>query len=221
MRARLILLLLSCGLAAISGACGASKLDDSSGSGGSAGGATATGGRSGSGGTGMAGSPGSVTFVMATPPGFSFCDQLSCAGGPPHLTITDAAGHPVQWSAGRCGTTDCQTCQQLACPLVAVLCPAPQGIVYTGGTTTWDGSYLADSTCGSAHTSCSQPRFAAPGQYIAQFCATPGEVTQPDGGFFPMCTATGTIQCVRAAFDFPSASSVQLTLPAPGSTLVP
>jgi hypothetical protein len=209
MRARLSVFLLSCGLAVASGACGASKLDDSSGSGGSAGGATATGGRSG----GTAGSPGSVTFVMTTPPGLAYCDQLSCAGGPTHLSITDAAGSAVHWPAGQCGTTECDTCQQLACPLVAVLCPAPEGVVYGGGTTTWDGAYLADSTCGSAHTACSQPRFAAPGRYLAQYCATPGDVTHPDAGFFPICTATGATQCVQVPFDFPSATPVQLALP--------
>ncbi|HVT07191.1 MAG TPA: hypothetical protein VHO67_07025 [Polyangia bacterium] len=219
MGARLTLLLLSCGLAVASGACGASKLDDSSGTGGSAGGATATGGH---GGGGTAGSPGSVTFVMSTPAGFAFCDQLSCASTTTHLSITDAAGHAVQWSSGLCGTTDCRTCQPLLCPLVqAGLCPAPQGVVYSGGTSTWDGSYLASSTCGDAHTSCSQPQYAAPGRYLAVFCATPGEVTQPDAGYFSVCTATGTVQCVQVPFDFPSATPVQLVLRPPGSTLVP
>ncbi|HSS37490.1 MAG TPA: hypothetical protein VLT58_01860 [Polyangia bacterium] len=171
---------------------------------------------------GTAGSPGSVTFVLATSPGVSFCDQLSCASQPTHLSITDASGRPVDWSNGRCGTTDCTTCQQLLCPLAApVLCPAPEGYVYTGGTRTWDGSYLATSTCGTAHTSCSQPTFAAPGRYVAQFCATPGEVTQSDAAYFPVCTATGTVQCVEVPFDFPSATPVQLTLAAPESTLVP
>ncbi|HVY40419.1 MAG TPA: hypothetical protein VHM31_20915 [Polyangia bacterium] len=207
MRARLSLVLLSCGLAVVSGACGASKLDDSSGSGGGA----ATGG---SGGTGTAGSSGSVTFVMSTPPGLAYCDQLSCAGGPTHLSITDAAGRTLYPSAGICGTTDCGTCRALVCPLTGpVFCPAPEGVVYAGGTTTWDGSYLADSTCGSAHAACSQPRFATPGRYVAQYCATPGDVTHPDAGHLPICTATGATQCVQIPFDFPSGTPVQLILP--------
>ncbi len=141
MRAFLTLVLLSVGLGMASAACDASKLDDSSGSGG----ATGSGG-----GGGTAGAPGSVTFVLATPPGVAFCDQLSCAGGPTHLSITGPDGQVINTSTGLCGTTDCATCQQLLCPL---LCPAPEGVVYTGGTSTWDGSYRATSTCGTAHTS--------------------------------------------------------------------
>jgi hypothetical protein len=216
MRASLTPLVLSCVLALASGGCGASKLDDPSGSGGSGGAAAGTGGSGGSGGS--AGSPGSVTFMMTTPGSLAFCDQLSCAGGPTHLSIKDAAGVAIHWEAGRCGTTDCETCQQLLCPL---LCQAPQGVVYTGGSVTWDGSYLADSSCGSAHTSCSQPRVVAPGRYVAEFCATPGDVTKPDGSYLSMCTATGPAQCAQVPFDFPSSNPVQLTLPAPDATLVP
>jgi hypothetical protein len=212
MRGVVTLLLLSCGLATVSTACGASKLDDSSGSGGGAGGTTGTGGSS-AGGT--AGSPGSVTFVLTTSSDVRFCDQLSCASRTTHLSITTLGGQAVNWPAGECGTTDCMTCRQLLCPLAAVLCPAPEGVVYTGGTSTWDGSYLATSTCGAAHTSCSQPQFAAPGRYVAEFCATPGDVSQPDAGFFPICTATGPVQCTQVAFDFPSSTPVQLTLPGP------
>ncbi|MES1166074.1 MAG: hypothetical protein ABUR63_09965 [Verrucomicrobiota bacterium] len=220
MRGFLTLLMLSGGLALASAACDASRLDDSSGSGGAAGGHNGTGGSGRGGAGGTAGSPGSVTFVLATPPGESFCDQLSCGSVTTHLSITGPDGQVLNQSTGRCGTTDCTTCEQLACPTIAILCPAPEGVVYTGGTTTWDGAYQATSTCGMGHTTCSQPRFAAPGRYVAQFCATPGDVTQPDGGFFPTCAATGPVQCTNVAFDFPSATPVQLTLPAAGPVLV-
>ena len=197
MRAFLTLVLLSGGLAMASAACDASKLDALVGDGRRPG--------TGGGGGGTSGAPGSVTFVLATPPGVPFCDQLSCAGGPTHLSITGPDGNVINTSTGLCGTMDCATCQQLACPL---LCPAPEGVVYTGGTSTWDGSYLATSTCGTEYTACSQPRFAAPGRYVAQFCATPGDVTQPDGGVLPVCTATGPTQCVQVMFDFPSSTPV-------------
>lgn len=173
-------------------ACGSSSLTGS------------TGGRGGTG-----GSPGTVTFVLTTMSDGAFCDQLTCGGGNQHLTITTPSGDVLNWPGGvGCGT-DCSTCRQLACPELAIACPAPEGVVYKGGTVTWDGSFNATSTCGAANTSCLAPKYAAPGSYVARFCATVGTVTQPDGGL-PVCNTNGFQQCTETTFDFPGAGTVQL-----------
>jgi hypothetical protein len=197
MRASLwaVVLLGTCAL----GACGTSSLTGSTGTGG---------------GSGLGGSPGNVTFVLATPPSIPFCDQHTCSGGGEHLSILMTDGTALNWPAGGivCGM-DCSTCRELACPEVAIVCPAPEGVVYTGESTSWDGSFIATSSCGSAHVACSESRYATPGHYVARFCATPGSVSQPDAGL-PVCSATGPAVCTETTFDFPGAGTVQLTLPA-------
>jgi hypothetical protein len=183
-------------LALAAGACGASKLD---------GDGTGTGG--------LTSSPGTVTFVLTTSPSHSYCDQLSCWDNPTHFSIATADGQLVNPGSGApCGTADCTTCIQYECPLVgAIACPAPFGVAYTGGTTSWDGSYVAMSTCGSTKLACGATRYMPPGRYVAEFCATQGEVTQPDAGL-AVCTATAAQECTQASFDFPSATPVQLAL---------
>ena len=188
-------------LALAAGACEASKLD---------GDGTGTGGTS-----GLGGSPGTVAFILTTSPSHSYCDQLSCWGGTAHFSIATADGQPVNsyGSGAPCGTADCTTCIQYECPEIgAIACPAPSGVAYTGGTMSWDGSYFAMSTCGSTKMACGTTRYMPPGRYVAEFCATQGEVTQPDAGP-PVCTATAAQECTQASFDFPSATPVQLTLP--------
>ncbi len=216
------------------GACGSSPLMPSTGSGGTeggTGGTPATGGSLGAGGTGAtgggtgtggaigaggaAGSPGSVKFVLSAPPPGSYCDQISCQfGSVPHLSITRPDGSTVNITQTLCGTTDCDSCAPLLCPELAVLCPAPQGIPYTGGTWTWDGSYLAGATCGASHVACSDRTYAPAGRYVAHLCATPGSVVSQDAGL-PACVSAGPPVCVQASFDFPGSGTVAITLPAP------
>lgn len=180
------------------GACGSSRLD---------GGTTGTGGT-----TGLTTSPGTVTFILATAPSTSYCDEFSCTSSPQHLSISAADGTVVDQAGFPCGATDCATCTGYACPEVATIaCPAPQGIAFTGGTSTWDGAYNATSTCGAAHTTCGMTRYMPPGRYMAEFCATTGTVTPSDGGL-PQCS-TGPTDCAGVWFDFPSATPVQLSLP--------
>jgi len=179
------------------GACGASSLTGSTGTGGS---------------SGLGGSPGSVTFVLATPSSLAFCDQLSCTGGGQHLSIQTTDGTALSWPGGIVCGMDCATCRELACPELAILCPAPEGVVYTGGSATWDGSFIAQSTCSAAHSVCSESRYVTPGRYVAKFCATPGTVSQPDAGL-PVCSASGPLVCTETAFDFPATGTIQLTIP--------
>ena len=167
----------------------------------------------GQGGGGAGGSPGTVTFHLTVSGGAAFCDEDTCAGSPQHLSIMTAAGAALPAAtAGDCGTTPCASCQAFLCPVAAIICPAPAGVAYTGEAQTWDGSYVATSTCGASHVSCEETKFVLPGRYVAEFCATPGTVMPADGGP-PACNATGSAQCTQTTFDFPSAAPVNLTLP--------
>ncbi len=182
------------------GACGSSSL---------------TGGSTGTGGTvGGSSSPGTVTFVLTTPAGTSFCDQITCGGGNPHLSILTTDGTALNWQGGGSCTPDCDSCQPVACPEIAIFCPASQGVAYTGGTMTWDGSVTTMSTCGAAHGACARSGFEHPGQYVAKFCATLGTVSQPDAGL-PVCNGNNVEQCIQTTFDFPAAGTVQLALTTP------
>jgi hypothetical protein len=168
----------------------------------------------GPGGTGAGGSPGTVTFHLTVAGGAAFCDQESCGGAPQHLSIMTSTGVALPTpTTGNCGTTSCTSCQSFLCPEVAIVCPAPEGVAYTGEDQTWDGSYGATSTCGASHLTCQETKFVLPGRYVAQFCATPGAVTPGDGGP-ASCDATASAQCTETTFDFPSPSAVTLTLPA-------
>ena len=191
-------------------ACGSSMLVGSGGSGGTGG---VDGGSGGAGGA-AGGPPGSVMFVLSAPPPGSFCDELSCNGGSAHLSITTADGQTVDLSGGSCGAMDCTSCRLLICPQVAIACPAAQGVPYTGGTWTWDGAYAGASTCGASHVTCSETKYAAPGHYVARFCATPGSVVQPDAGL-PVCVPAGQPECTELPFDFPASTPVSITLATP------
>ncbi len=185
-------------VAVATGACSSSKLDDS---------------RTGKGGTsGLDRSPGTVTFVLATSPSQSYCDEISCTGDWTHFSITTADGQPITQN-GPCNAVDCTTCIRTDCPEVSpIACPAPYGETYTGGSTAWDGSYYATSTCGSSNTICGSIKYMPPGQYAAQFCATRGTVTYPDAGL-PVCAATAPQECTQVVFQFPSSTPIQLSLP--------
>jgi hypothetical protein len=199
------------GVATLAG-CGTSSLTGSTGLGGSTGtGGTPTGGSGGGGSAG--GSPGTITFMLTTPSSVSFCDQLTCGGGNQHLSIFTADGTELSWPAGSGCGVDCASCSPMPCPQIAILCPASEGVAYTGGTLTWDGSFTATSSCGTAHTTCTGPRYAAPGSYVAKFCATVGTVSQPDAGL-PVCSSTYPTVCTEATFQYPAAGTVLISLPA-------
>jgi hypothetical protein len=148
---------------------------------------------------------GSATVRLVVPAGRSFC---GCSGGLT-FTVLDAAGQPVGTAYPWCSMMPCSTCTPTPC---AVLPCVPEALP-DGVERTWDGTAATTaSTCGN-HLSCERPAFAPAGRYIARLCATPGDVTTVDGGFWDTCTATGPMECVDVPFDFPASSPVIGTLP--------
>jgi hypothetical protein len=154
-------------------------------------------------------SAGSVTFHLVVPSTLSFCDEFTCATGlPQHLRISASGGQPLALQAGNC-TTSCSSANVCMNQCPAVACVVSQGFAVTTADQPWDGRYQGPSACGA---SCLVPTYAPPGTYVAQFCATPGTLTMPDGGQ-PVCTATGAEVCgPMVPFTFPSSTPVELTL---------
>jgi len=161
-------------------------------------------------------SPGTVTLQFMLPDGETFCDENASCSVTQHLWVSPSAGSPLMLGSYGC-TTSCSACQPIACPEVALIaCPAGNsGAAVTDSTFTWDGSYAENGSCENAAGSiaCVAFKFAAPGMYVARFCATPGTLTQPDGGVQPLCTPTATQSCVETAFAFPSSQPVVIALP--------
>ncbi len=156
------------------------------------------------------GSAGSVTFHLVVPSTEAFCDEFTCATGfPQHLRISTSAGQPVALLAAYNCTTSCSSANVCLNQCPTLVCVISQGYAVTTMDQSWDGGYQGPSACGA---SCLVPTYAPPGQYVAQFCATPGTLTMPDGGE-PVCTAMGTEVCgPMVPFTFPSATPVELPL---------
>ena len=72
-----------------------------------------------------------------------------------------------------------------------LICVISHGYAVTTMDQSWDGRYQGPSACSASWL---VPTSAVPGQYVAQFCATPRTLTIPDGGE-PVCTAMGTEVC--------------------------
>jgi hypothetical protein len=178
-----------------------------------------SGGSLGSGGTGgsRSTSPGTVTLQLALPPGQTFCDENPSCSSTQHLWVSTSAGAPLSLGSVGCSTS-CSTCVQTPCPeLPVIACPAGNyGSAVTDSTFTWDGSYVENGSCensSAAAIACVASRFAAPGNYLARFCATPGTLSRPDGGVQPLCTPTGAQICVDTSFALPSSQPVMIVLP--------
>jgi hypothetical protein len=73
-----------------------------------------------------------------------------------------------------------------------------------GETTTWNGTYWQEATCG-ANTSCRGTQCAAPGHYVAKMCASR---SVPDGGPFGTCNPSAMQTCVDVPFDYPASGVV-------------
>jgi hypothetical protein len=155
-------------------------------------------------------SPGTVTLRLDLPSTRSFCDR-GC--GISHISIIPLVGdgHPLWWTAVPCGSVMCSS-ECVAAPCTAGACP-PGGWPITEAALVWDGSYYDWSTCGGG-TKCYNRHFVRPGRYFANMCATPGTITQGDGGWGE-CTSTGPQECVEVLFDFPGPPLVEATLPEP------
>ena len=181
------------------------------------GGVTGTGGAGGSAGT----SPGTVRLQLEVPTVRTYCDENPSCTSTQHLWVTTASGQALTLGSVGCGL-DCGTCSPVPCletPLIA--CPAGSwGSAVVTSSFTWDGSYTVSESCepsgSSVAVSCTAPKFAPAGTYVAHFCATPGTLDLTDGGP-PVCTPTGAQECIDVPFVFPAPSSapeVVVALPA-------
>jgi hypothetical protein len=163
-------------------------------------------------------SVGTTTFSVVLPQNESFCDQIGpCSGAPAHLQITDSTGQYLYDQTASffcyCDESNClQSCLTIAC-----IGPG-DGVAITGGDQAWPGVYYAPSDrCGS--TCGTVPHYLPPGQYIAQFCATPGTLENSDGGP-PACTKTGNLVCgPNVPFTYPSDTPIVLMLPTPDGSV--
>ena len=155
-------------------------------------------------------SPGTVTVRLELPSTRAFCDPTQYANCPDlHFSVRTAAGQPLAVTLGTTCLMFCSSaCQEIPCTAGACLVP---GGTITQIERTWDGSYYEQSICGLG-VGCISQKFAPPGHYVAQMCATPGMIVEGDAGQSG-CTATGPQECVDVPFDFPSQSPIEATLP--------
>jgi hypothetical protein len=172
-------------------------------------------GSSGAGGSGST-FPGTVTLQVGLPPGQTFCDENPACTSTQHLWVSTGSGDPLSLESVGCATS-CSACAPTPCPEIPVIaCPAgSSGNAVISSTFTWDGSYVESGSCKTTSAvtiACMASKFAAPGIYVARFCATPGTLSEPDGGG-QLCTPTGTQACVEVPFAFPSSQPVVISLP--------
>jgi len=152
-----------------------------------------------------------VTFHLSLPSTTSFCDRAQYAVCPDnHFSVRTAAGQPLVVTLSTTCLMFCSS-QCVAIPCTAGACFTPGGLIMQVERT-WDGSYFESSICG-LDVGCIQPKFAPPGHYVAQMCATPGMLSGGDAGQQPSCTTTGPEECVDVPFDYPGPSPVEATLP--------
>ena len=141
-------------------------------------------------------SPGTATIEFTVAGADSYCATVDdCGDGTPSISIDGLnSAYPG------CSSIECETCS--ARPCLQIACLNDMGVQITGGQLTWDGSYFKSSTCG-ASAACTSAAFAKPGHYTATMCATPGTLTEIDGGS-PQCEPAGVPKCGHVGFDFPS-----------------
>jgi hypothetical protein len=134
-----------------------------------------------------------MTFTMTAANASAFCVGAGCSTE--FVTIIDPSGHELM--IDQPCITDCNACAPTQCP---ALCPAPTPMKPQGEQRVWDGTYLAQSTCG-AGTACVAKSCAAPGHYTAKMCAYANSGQGPAG----FCSVVSTPTCVDVAFDWPPA----------------
>ena len=157
-------------------------------------------------------SPGTVTLELTINPSTTFCDHRTLCDVVQHITILTATGQPLGWTANMCEPAQCSAqCQPASCPTLACL---PDDRAYSGEQVVWDGNYQEELSCGGF--TCLRSRFAPPGHYLAQMCATAGTFVPGDASpSNAICTPSGHPQCVTIGFDLPGAVPVVGRLPAP------
>jgi hypothetical protein len=156
-------------------------------------------------------SPGTVTLELATDPSTTFCDHRTLCDVVEHITILTAAGQPLGWAVDMCAPGPCSApCLPTLCPTLACF---QDDQAFTGEQMVWDGSYQEELSCSSF--ACLRSRFAPPGHYLAQMCATAGTFVPGDASpSNALCTPTGHPQCVTVGFDFPGTVPIVGELPA-------
>jgi hypothetical protein len=136
------------------------------------------------------------------PPDY-FCDA-SCGTG--WLTITDAQGAAAFSIFSACGIASCQSCEVLPCPAASCL---PKPLTPQGSQLTWDGSYLAQDSCGS-NMACQRRSCVPPGKYKAKACAAinAGNLDVASGS----CEPKDAQLCAEVEFELPATREVKLVL---------
>jgi hypothetical protein len=155
----------------------------------------------------------------------------TCASGSITFQVVPTAGASTVWCMGEAGSctsnwlsirdpngnlllsnfcsTPCDTCMMMACP---DLCRVPSPLDASGLTQTWDGTYFTQGTCGTG-TACLSSQCAPAGQYTAEICGFAD--TTSDAGFgCTGATSSAAMTCVQKPFEFPSSSTVVVTMPA-------
>jgi len=155
-------------------------------------------------------SPGTVTLRLLLPEGQEFCDLIYNCNGPTHIRIGKESGNwltvgvsPCD-SVARCSTCTPPVCSDGACPTIGIAV----GVPVTSVETTWNGSTVDWSTCGSG-ARCYSPTFVPAGRYVARLCATPG---MTDADTQTTCMQTGPEECVETTFDLPAPPLVEVSL---------
>jgi hypothetical protein len=149
---------------------------------------------------------GSVKLRMVPSPDLPQ-DYLCDAGcGTGWLTITDAKGAAAFSLFPACGSTSCNSCSPLPCAAAACL---PTPLTAEGNALTWDGTYLAQDSCGM-NMACQRAACVSPGRYKAKACAAINAGNNDMAG--NACTPKATQLCAEAEFDFPETSEVTLVL---------
>jgi hypothetical protein len=128
------------------------------------------------------------------------CDA-SCGTG--WLTITDAEGATAFSISAACGTASCDTCEVQPCGAAAC---APTALGAAGSEVVWDGTYLAQDTCG-ASMACQRPACVKPGKYKARACVALNQGQTEFG-----CTPQQAQLCAEAEFELPTRKPVELVL---------
>jgi hypothetical protein len=155
-------------------------------------------------------SPGTVTLELTIDPSTAFCDHKTSCDEIEHITILTASGQPLGWAGSTCPPARCsEPCLPVSCPQA---CLQDDGS-FTGQQMVWNGSYDEELSC--AGVTCLRARFAPPGHYLAQMCATAGTFVPGDAApSNATCTPAGSPQCVTIGFDLPSALPIVGQLPA-------
>jgi hypothetical protein len=160
---------------------------------------------------------GAVNFELQLAPGAggtTYClgPSGSCSGNSWLSILTADGGDALSQDMG-C-VADCTDCQPVACDN---LCAIASPLGDAGAHMTWNGTYLQQTTCGTASLACTNSECAPAGNYIARMC---GYSPSADAGSqLPACVTASTPTCIDVPFVWPppsGTSTVQAELGSDG-----